>query len=243
MDMQTRNAKDLSPAQPILKRIASLDSKGTLPRSLAYLERAGVSGMWGTMIDQDSKQSSSYMLYIAQSGLGMPDRDYYLKDDAESVRVRSAYRIHAQKVFALMGYAPKKAAGAMETLLRIETELAKAHMPKEDLRDPEKTYHKMSVAAVAKRFPRIDWRAFLKAIGAGDLAVMNVMQPGFLERVNELVEEVPLDEWKEYLSWHAVNDLAGALSDRFVRQNFSFYGRSFPARRRCARAGGACFLR
>jgi len=225
MDMKKRNALGIAPLEPLLKRVQGVQSVDELPELLAELHRMGAGALFGTGIDQDSKNSEKYALHFGQDGLGMPDREYYLNDDAESVRVRTAYRMHVANVFKLMGYRPADAAKACDTLLRIETQLAKASMKKEDLRDPEKTYHKLTTAALAKLAPRLRFKAYLERTGTPSLPYVIVMQPEFFKAVDGMFGSVSLGDWKTYLSWHIVNDYAGALSERFIRQNFSFYGK------------------
>lgn len=224
MDVKARNTKGLAPLAPTLARIQKLSSSKELSELIAYLHLIGIDVAWGIGIDQDSKRSDRYALHIGQDGLGMPDRDYYLKDDAESVRVRNAYQLHANRLFKLMGQAPSEAKLGTETLMRMETELARASMRKEDLRDPEKTYHKFSLPKLQSAAPDIDWKVYLKRVHAGAAPYFIVMQPDFLKALNKMIKKVPLEDWKTYLSWHAVNSYAGALSEAFVRENFSFYG-------------------
>lgn len=224
MDLKARNAKGLAPLAPTLARIKKLSSTDELPKLIAYLHLIGIEVLWGTGIDQDAKQSERYALYIGQDGLGMPDRDYYLKDDAESVRVRNAYQVHAEKLFKLMGYSPTDAKAAMKVLMRIEIDLARASMRKEDLRDPEKTYHKFPLSKLRSTAPSIDWPTYLKHIRADAAPYFIVMQPDFLAAVNKLLKTVSIEDWKIYLSWHAVNNYAAALSQPFIRETFSFYG-------------------
>jgi putative endopeptidase len=225
MDTKTRNARDIKPLESVLKRIESISSVDELPELLAELHRMGAGALFGTGIDQDSKNSERYALHFGQDGLGMPDREYYLNDDAESVRVRTAYRTHVANLFKLMGYRPSDAARAGDVLLRVETELAKASMKKEDLRDPEKTYHKLTTAALTKLAPRLRFKTYLDKSGISSLSYVIVMQPEFFKAVDRMLDSVSLEDWKTYLSWHVVNDYAGALSDRFIRENFSFYGK------------------
>lgn len=224
MDMETRNARGITPITPLLEKIDAIQSPADLTTTIAQLHRIGIDVPWGAGIDQDARNSEKYMLHLMQDGLGMPDRDYYLKDDAESVRVREAYRTHVEKLFRLMGYTPARARVARDTLLSIETRLAKASMRKEDMRDPEKTYHKFSRAELMKLAPAINWKQYLAQTDADELKTFIVMQPRFLTEVSTLLTKIPIEDWKVYLSWHVVNELSGALSDKFVRQSFSFYG-------------------
>lgn len=224
LDMKSRNRAGLTPLKPWLKRIADIKDVPTLVATLAHLEKIGAGGPWGLMVDQDMKNSEKYMLHIYQSGLGMPDRDYYLNDDAESVRVRTAYEKHLEAIFLLAGKSKIEARSARETVMKLETEIAKVSMPKEDLRDVDKTYHKMKLAALKRLTPTIDWNAFLKIIGATSVQEVIVMQPKFLEAIDQLLTSVSIDDWKTYLTWHLVGGSASVLTDKFEKQNFAFYG-------------------
>lgn len=223
MDMKRRNALGISPLSALLNRIASVKDVDALQIIIADLELIGVSAPWGASVDQDMKASDTYALYLGQDGLGMPDRDYYLKDDAESVRVRDAYRTHIARVFQLMGRGKKDAETARDTVLALETKLARASMSKEDMRDPEKIYHKFSPAKLQKLTPHIDWSRYLTRIGGTKADYYLVLQPEFFVAVSDLFESVSLADWQTYLSFHLVNDYAGALSQSFIKQNFAFY--------------------
>lgn len=225
MDMKQRNALGLRPLGELRKKILSVSSTQTLLPVVALLHRIGVGVMWGMGIDQDAKNSSRYLLYLYQDGIGMPDRDYYLKDDAESVRVRTAYRTYVQKLFSLMGRTPSMATKDTEVVLRIETMLAKAMMKKEDARDTEKTYHKKTVSTLQRESKDIDWKEYLQLSGAKDTKEVIVMQPDFLKRIDEMLSSVSIEDWRTYLEFHLVNDFSGLLSDTFVKHSFTFYGK------------------
>lgn len=224
MDMERRNALGMTPLASILEKITAISSPDDLTTTIAQLHRIGIDVPWGADIDQDARNSEKYMLHLMQDGLGMPERDYYLKDDAESLRVREAYRTHVEKMFRLMGYAPARAKDARDTLLSLETRLAKASMRKEDMRDPEKTYHKMSRAELMKLAPAIDWKQYLAQTDGDSLKSFVVMQPAFLKEVSRMFKDISVEDWKTYLSWHLVNEFSGALSDPFIKQSFAFYG-------------------
>ncbi len=196
-----------------------------LERVIAELHIMGVGVVWGAGVDQDMKASEKYALYLGQDGLGMPDREYYLKDDAESKRVRDAYQIHVEKLFKLMGFAVNDAHAARDTVLGIETRLAKASMRKEDMRDPENIYHKLTLPALRNLAPSVDWQQYVARIGGKNAPYYLVMQPEFFKEASSLLSEVTLPEWKTYLTFHLVNDYAGALSDAFGKQSFQFYGK------------------
>src|SRR3989344_1090127 len=223
LDLTHRNKLGISPVKPLLARIESAKDIPSLLRLLAELEPYAAMGPWGTGVDQDMKNSERYIIYIGQSGLGMPDRDYYLKTDPESVRVRTAYRTHLVKLDQLMGKSKKEAEQMRDTIMRIETALAQASMPKEDTRDMVKIYHKMSITSLQRMAPIINWRSYLDIFGAKGQREVVVMQPAFIKKVNEMFIREPLEDWKIYLALHLVNNNAGYLSSAFEKQIFSFY--------------------
>ena len=223
LDLTHRNKLGISPVKPLLARIESAKDIPSLLRLLAELEPYAAMGPWGTGVDQDMKNSERYIIYIGQSGLGMPDRDYYLKTDPESVRVRTAYRTHLVKLAQLMGKSKKEAEQMRDTIMRIETALAQASMPKEDTRDMDKIYHKMSITSLQRMAPIINWRSYLDIFGAKGQREVVVMQPAFIKKVNEMFIREPLEDWKIYLALHLVNNNAGYLSSAFEKQIFSFY--------------------
>lgn len=224
MDMKKRTERGLAPLKEYRARIQAISSKEDLLAVVASLHELGIGVLWGPGVDQDMKDSESYILYIGQDGLGMPDREYYLNDDAESKRVRDAYVVHLKAMLKLMGRKPAEAEEQTVSIMGIETALARASMKKEDSRDPEKVYHKFTPTKLRKLAPRIDWTRYLKLIGAKDIRSLIVMQPAFLEESERLIETVPLDAWKTYLDFHLVNEFASYLPLPFVRQIFSFYG-------------------
>lgn len=224
LDQKMRNAAGITPLIPWLTKIESIRDVPTLVATFAELEKIGGGGPWGLAVDQDMKESERYIIYIHQSGLGMPDRDYYLKDDSESKRVRAAYEKHLEAIFMLAGSSKAVAERNRETVMHLETALAKISMAKEDLRDVDKTYHKMPLAALARLSPHIDWTRYLRGVGAGVPKTLIVMQPDFLKAVDTLLVSAPLADWKTFLTWHLIGGAAPYLSAKFEKQNFAFYG-------------------
>ncbi|HRH55400.1 MAG TPA: M13 family metallopeptidase [Candidatus Paceibacterota bacterium] len=225
MGRDRRNALGLTPLASYLEKMERIRNIADLQKVLAELHSIGVGVLWGADVDQDMKNSDAYALYLGQGGLGMPDREYYLKNDAESTRVRTAYAKHVEKLFTLMGKSLSEARMARETILKIETALAAASMKKEDMRDPDKIYNKLTLAKLQKLASRIDWTLYLKRIRAAKAPYVLVLQPDFFSAVSEMLESIPLEEWKVYLSYHVVNDFSGALSEDFEALAFSFYGK------------------
>ncbi len=214
-DMDRRNALGMSPLAPFQKKITDISNHIELFETLAYLHKEGVSGVWSWFVDQDSKNSTAYIMHLWQGGLGLPERDYYLKDEPEQKRVRDAYIVHVEKLLKLASFSKKDIERAQDIVMRIETRLARASMKKEDVRDPEKVYHKVSLSPF--------WKTYFARVGAKNIQKMIMGQPDFFKEVMVMFKEIPLDEWKVYLEWHLINDFAGALSDPFVKENFRFY--------------------
>jgi len=225
MNRAQRNALGITPLGALRKEIRAAHTPEKLTRVIAKLHTIGVSVLWAPFVDQDAKNSTRYIFSLAQSGLGMPDRDYYLKKDTESRRVRDAYEKHVEALFRLMGRKRDEAAKETRVLLSLENKLARASMRKEDTRDVEKIYHKKTSADLKKLAPHIPWDIYFKNIYAPIPENLIVMQPDFLAAVDALLAHVSPTDWHTYLEWHLVNDYASALSSSFVRQSFSFYGK------------------
>ena len=163
--------------------------------------------------------------YAGQGGLGLPDRDYYLKTDDESKEIREKYLAHVQKMFALMGEDPAKAAADAKTVMDLETKLAEASMTRVERRDPDATYNRKTPDELAKLTPHFSWTAYFKAVGLAPTAV-NVAQPKFFGAFDKELQATPLPQWKTYLRWHLITAAAPALPKRFVDEDFDFYSKT-----------------
>jgi len=221
VDMTKRRALGAKPIQPWLEKIAKVKSIKELIALWAHLDRIGGGGVFGIGIDQDMKNSERSMIYLGQSGLGMPDRNYYLKDDAESKRVRAAYEKHLVKMFQLLGNTKEAVANAA-VVMRLETAIAKVSMTKEDLREVDTIYHKLSLTGLEKLAPKIGWRNYFKISGHVPKDLI-VMQPEFMKAIERILYAHPIEEWKVYARWHVASDFASYLSPQFERENFAFY--------------------
>jgi putative endopeptidase len=218
------------PLAPELERIAALKSKqdiaeylttGQFPPSLY-----GGGALFTFRSDQDYKDSEQVIAEADQGGLGLPDRDYYFKDDAKSQELRKAYLAHVQKMFELLGDKPGDAAAESATVMRLETDLAKGHMNRVERRDPPKLYHKMQVAELEKLAPNFRWKTYFEKTGLGRLNSLNVVAPEYFRTMNAELEKESLADWKTYLRWHAVNNAATYLSSAFVTEDFNFYSKT-----------------
>ncbi len=225
-DMKTRNAQGVKPLESWRTMIRAIKTTEELLTYISVSDRAGVSGVWNSYVDQDSKKSDRYLLHFYQGGLSLPDRDYYLKDAPEQKRVREAYTLHIKKLLQRAGHTPSEAERCVDVVMRVETRLAKASMSKEDSRDVDKTYHKLSIAALSKRALAIHWKQYLDILGAKNIRECIVAQPEFFSEVSKMITSLPLEDWKTYLEWQLVNGSAGLLSSAFVNENFNFYGRT-----------------
>jgi putative endopeptidase len=219
-----------SPLGPELARIASLKSKRELAEYVATTQFPPSLEGGGTLFtfrsDQDFKDSTQVIAEADQGGLGLPDRDYYFKDDAKSADLRKAYLAHVAKIFELLGDKPADSASQAATMMRMETALAKGHLTRVERRDPPKLYHKMSVEELQKLAPAFDWATYFAKAGVGSIRTLNVTAPDYFRVMNEEIEKESMADWKTYLRWHAAHDAATGLSAAFVKENFGFYGKT-----------------
>ena len=222
MDMPRRNKLGSKPLQGLRAKVQSIKTKEELLETLAYLHVLGVSGFWGTVVDQDSKDSTNYILHLWQGGLGMPERDYYLLDTPEQKRVRDAYKQHIKNMLKLTNHKSQTIQKIVDTIMRIETALAKVSMKKEDARDSEKVYHKLTVGQLQKLSPNVDWADYFMRTHVPGIKTLIVGQPEFFKAISAMIKTIPLEEWKTYLEWHVISSCAGLLSERFVRAQFAY---------------------
>jgi len=237
------------PLKPDLERIAALKSKADLPAELAHLHPDDVGSFFGRAplfsfgSDQDAKNSSEFIAEVDQGGIGLPDRDYYFKDDAKSQEIRQQYLAHVQKMLQLLGEKPDEAAAEAQTVMRIETALAKASLTRVERRDPNKIYHKMTRDELQALSPLFSWDQYFAAIGLPGTKSLNVAVPEFVKGMEAELKAEDLASWKVYLRWHLVHAQARYLSTAFVNEDFHFYDHILagtkeiqPRWKRCVRA-------
>jgi predicted metalloendopeptidase len=225
MDTAAVEAQGLKPLDHELATIEAMRDTAGLMDTGAHLQTLGVGVLFNFGSDQDFKDSSKVIGEANQGGLGLPDRDYYTRDDDESKKLRQQYVEHIAKLFTLMGDAQDKAAAEAKTVLEIESSLAKASMNNVDRRDPVKVYHKMSIADAQALTPHLPWSAYFKAVGGPSLAEINIGQPDFFKALEGMLTSVPVADWKTYYRWHLIHRSAGLLADPLVQENFAFNGR------------------
>ena len=226
MDEAAIEKKGAAALKPHLDRIAAIRTKADLAAELARLHQAGVGGAFQSGSQPDFKTAKMQIAAVDQGGLSLPDRDYYLKDEARFADVRAKYPAHVQKMFELLGDAPDLAAKEAQTVLDIETALARASLERVKRRDPANLYHKMKREELAALAPSIDWNAYFTALRAPAFSEINVTWPDFFKALSDVAAQKSLDDWKTYLRWHAVHDAAPLLSAAFVNENFAFYGKT-----------------
>ncbi|ABF40493.1 endothelin-converting enzyme [Candidatus Koribacter versatilis Ellin345] len=223
MEEATINDAGAKPMQADLDAVTSLMSIKDLPPTLAKLHIGGVSALFGGGSMQDPDNSEMQIVGLDQGGLGLPDRDYYLNDDAKSKADRAKYLEHVQKMFELLGDSPDKAKAESAVVMKIETELAKHSLTRVDRRDPYKVKNKMSPAELAKLSPNFDWAAYFSASGLPKMDVLNLGTKDFFKDVSDQMKSVSLADWKTYLRFHVANSRSPYLSKPFVDENFAFY--------------------
>jgi len=225
MDTTAIDAAGSKPLAADLAAVDAIQDRKGLDSEIARLHRQvnNVAFVFGST--PDFKNSSQMIAISHQGGLGMPDRDYYLRDDEKSKQLREGYVKHVAKMFELAGDAPEKAAAEARTVMTFETSLAKASRTRVELRDPEKNYNKMSLAELKQLTPDWSWEAYMQAVGSPSVTEINIGQPDFFKELDHQLSTAPLADWKVYLRWHVIHNAAPALSDAFVQENFDFYGK------------------
>ncbi|MBS0213564.1 MAG: M13 family peptidase [Proteobacteria bacterium] len=221
MDEARLDKLGLKPLQPELDRIDAIKSAADLPALIAHLGRIGVDTPFGGGVHQDNKDSTKYVVDFGQSGLGLPDRDYYLT--AELKPKLDAYLGHVERMLALGGDAAAKADA--KAVVDLETALAKIQWTKVENRDPNKVYNKVTIADLPALMPGFDWNTFLADAGvAGKVDYVIVSQPSYFKALAGILKDTPVATWKAYFRWQALHSAAPYLSKPFVDENFAFYG-------------------
>lgn len=223
MDSVTIDKLGYTPIKPELQRAASVTDAQSVLNEAAVLRTSGAGApLFGFSVGQDRKNVNNMMANISQGGTTLPDRDYYLKSDARSTQIQTAYKKYITQLFTLTGVPAEQAAKHAETVYAIEKKLAEAQMSRVEMRDPYKTYNKFLVDDLSKTTPGIDWKALMakmKVTGQDSVLVSN---PKFLVEVSKMVQTVPAADWRAYLQWNVLKSAAPFLSTDFVNASFAF---------------------
>src|SRR6476620_6843606 len=226
MDEAKIEKEGMKPLEPVLARIAAIKDAANLQDAIAHFHSMGLHVIFGSDSTQDFKNSAEVTFEIYQAGLGLPDRDYYTKTDDDSKKTRDAYVQHVAKMFELMGDDAAKAAAEAQTVMAIETRLADASLTRVERRNPERIYHRMSVAQLKELAPAFDWVSYMQKLGVPEKTDVNLAMPDFFTKaVNPMLTSVPINDWLTYLRWHVINYTAPALSSAFVDEDFNFKGK------------------
>jgi predicted metalloendopeptidase len=226
MDSVTVDAAGALPLKAELDAIDAVKSPADLAGEVARLHAIAIPACFALGSEQDPKNSAMMITGQGQGGLGMPDRDYYLRDDDGSKKLREGYVAHVARMFQLLGDSEAQAASESQAVMKLETQLAKGSKSDVDLRDPIANYHFMALADVEKLSPHFDWPGYLGGIGLVAPASMDVGQPEFLQTLDAQLAATPVDDWKAYFRWQLVHGCAPYLSQPFVDENFAFFGKT-----------------
>lgn len=228
MDEATVDKLGAKPLKPQLDRIAAMASKKALPGVLAKLHlESGDSGFFFSFgSNQDFSDSEQVIAFASSGGLGLPDRDYYTKDDAKSKDLREKYVAHVARLLEMIGDRPEVAKRNAATVMEIETAIAKASLTRVERRDPYKIFHKMDLKGLQALTPGFDWQAYLRASGLPKVGAINVTQPELYKELERQWSTRSLADIKVYLRWHAVHNAAPYLSAPFVNENFAFFSKT-----------------
>ena len=244
MDEAAVEKAGAGPLKLQLDAIAALKNKKELAALLGqeHLSTEGSGLLFNFGSDQDFSDSSQVIAFALAGGLGLPDRDYYTKTDAKSQEIRQKYLAHVANMLELVGDKPAVAKSEAQSIMRIETALAKASLTRVERRDPHKLFHKMDRVQLQALTPDFDWNIYLKVAGIPEVQTFNVTQPEFYKEVERQIQTNSLADLKNYLRWHVASANAPFLSSPFVRENFDFYSRTLrgvqqlpPRWKRCVR--------
>jgi putative endopeptidase len=244
MNETALETQGVAPIRPSLDRIAAIGSRADVVAEIHRQQQMGIAPLFRFSAQNDFKNSRMVIAAVSQGGLGLPDRDYYLRDDEKFSTTRRQYVAHIARMFELAGVATAQADA--ERVLALETQLARASMARVDQRKPENVYHLTPLSELQSNAPRLEWSAFFSGIGLTDLRSLNVAQPEFFREASRLLDEVPLETWQAYLRWNVIDSAAPYLSTPFVNQDFEFRGKTLsgqkeilPRWQRCVRAADA----
>src|SRR5260221_234315 len=222
MDEAAVEKAGIAPLKAEFARIAAIDSPAELSAALAHLQLIGVDAAFGMGQMQDYADSTQVIAVVGQGGLGLPDRDYYLKDDAKFAAIRKGYEEHIARMFVLLGDSASAAAEEAHAVMALETRLATVSMPTENQRDPHAIYNVRDLAALAQQAPAINWPRYLAVSGVPQVTSLNVAMPDFFAGLSHEIEATPIAQWRSYLRWQLAHGFAPFLSKAFVDENFRY---------------------
>jgi predicted metalloendopeptidase len=224
MDIATIDSEGLKPLQPELDRIQQIANITDMQAEIAHLQSMGVDAFFGVDSTQDFKDSTQVTGEVDQGGLGLPDRDYYTRNDPKSKELLAEYLKHVGKMFELMGDSAATAATEAQTVMNLETQLAKASQTRVERREPKNVYHRMPQSGLKTLAPNFPWENYFTAVGLEGKGDVNVTAPDFFKEMVQMISAQPVSNWKIYLRWHLIDAAAPSLSTPFVDEDFHFKG-------------------
>ena len=246
LDEAKREAEGMKPLVPELARIDKIQDMKGVQAQIAYMHRHGIPTLFGFGSLPDLKNSAMVMAFAGQGGLSLPNRDYYTKDDENSVKLREDFVKHVVTMFELVGDTPEQATKNAQTVLAFQMRLAQNSRTPVELRDVTKQYHMMKPAQLKELTPNFSWEDYRRGAGAPTTGDINVAHPEFFTAIDKMMTEVPVADWKTYLRWHLITAAAPSLSSKFETENFNFFGKTLEGRkeqlprwRRCVSATDA----
>lgn len=227
LDTITRNKQGIEPLKPYLAKIEAVNSAKDVANLLTEMEKEGNSlGFFGSYVGTDAKNSSRNVVYIGTGSLGLPDRDYYVSDAPDNVEKREKYKAHVAKMLAFIGENPNQANTSAAAILALETQISTATFDRVERRDRRKTYNPKTIAELQNMVPTVNWDAYFKEIGMGQLDSVVVSQPKYLETLQMVFNENKVADWKEYMKWTLLRQASGSLTTEIDEANFDFYGKT-----------------
>lgn len=225
MDSVAIDKAGLEPFKPLMEELNALNSPDAVAKWFAKMNKSGGASPFGFFVEQDLKNTTQYIPYITQSGLGLPDRDYYFRSDEKSKANIEAYKAYIKQIFILAGSVEEAAVKQAANVFEIELQMAKSHMTLVDQRDPYKTYNKTAVVDLRKSMPNFSWDTYLAELGNVKVDTVIVGMPDYMRTLNGLLKKVDAAKWKDYYTFHLLNGFATELSSDFDKAHFNFYDR------------------
>src|SRR5665647_32160 len=213
-----------APVQPQLRSIAALQSSAQLPATIAHFARLGVRGPAAVFVGADAKHSTENIAQITQTGLGMPDRDYYLKQDPKMVSTRAAYVAYITKMMTLAKQPDPS--GAADRILALETKISTPQWERTRNRDRDATYNKMTMAELSAMTPSFNWKSYFDQAGLAKATEVVVRQPDYLKALDPIFSSTPVSTWRDYLTFKLLDEYADELPAEFVQAKFDFRGKT-----------------
>lgn len=223
MDTVSIEKAGISLLKEEFSNIDKINNTSDLLKQITHLYKMNVRSMFGFGVIRDDKNSSKYVVYLGQTKLGLPERDYYFNTDSRTINIRNEYVKHIQKIFELTGTEKSLSEKNANTVMSIESILAKASRKMEDLRDPYKNYNKMAVASLNKSTPSINWNETLTLLGLNKVDSIVVGQPEYFTQLESTLKKVSINDWKVYLKWNLIDNFANELNKEIEQQNFYFF--------------------